>query len=499
MKALLIYVPSRAQSVDLPYGLLYVASSIIEDGHETKIIDLCVDKLSSEELMSEIASYNPDVIGFGAITSGYRNLKELSINIRARFPGIPLIAGGVISSISGLLLSNTPIEAVVLREGEVTVKKLLSSVAQKRPLSEVSGIAYKDENGLCRENQPEAQLSNMDTLPEPAFGLVDLKRYCVKVSEYMDAVCWDGVLTKSQVETIKGKGEYMVSIFSSRGCINKCSFCYRHMVGIRQFSPERVIGQMKYFMKEHNIHFFQFIDELTNVTKSWCHKFCDLLDAEKLNITYVINGARVSTMDEALLRRFKATGCIKIGFGYESGSQSILDYIGKGVTKEQNYEIGRLMKKVGLCDAAQIMIGFPPESPETIKETTDFLVSLAPINPSVNYILPFPKTKDWDYCLEKGLIRDEEKFILGYDEAAKFRINLTKYSDDQAKRWQGDIFRAIRFADAKNKKDYIKYALYRIYYDFGVRMVRNKIMLLAENIRMTSGAKEKEADYEVKK
>lgn len=480
MKVLLIYVPSRAQSVDLPYGLLYVASSIMEAGHEAKLIDLCVDRLSNDKLISAIKTYKPDLIGFGAITSGYRNLKELSALVRFHFPETPLIAGGVISSISRLLLARTPIDAVVLREGEITIKQLLSAISGKRPLGGVKGIAYKNEQGSYAESVPEAQITDMDTLPDPAYGLIDLKRYCQRVSDYMDAFKWGGILAQDDIERIKSRGEYIVSLFSSRGCVNKCSFCYRHMAGIRQYSPERVLKQIKYFMKEHDIHFFQFIDELTNVSKSWCHRFCDLIEAEKLDIAYVINGARVGTMDEALLRRFKATGCIKIGFGYESGSQAILDYIGKGVSKEQNYEIGRLMKKIGIYDAAQIMIGFPPESPETIKETIDFLSDLAPISPSVNYILPFPGTKDWDYCLQNGLIKDEEEFILGYDEAHKFRINLTGFRDEIAKKWQDKIFRAVKLAGAKKDKDTFKYILYRAYYDLGFRKMRQAISALVE-------------------
>jgi anaerobic magnesium-protoporphyrin IX monomethyl ester cyclase len=202
------------------------------------------------------------------------------------------------------------------------------------------------------------------------------------------------------------------------------------------------------------------VDELTNVSKKWCLEFCDLLESENTNITYVINGARADNADEQLLRRFKQTGCIKISFGYESGSQKILDYIGKGVSKEKNYETAKLMKKVRLHDTPQIVIGFPPESPETIKETTEFMQSLVPITPSINYILPFPKTRDWEYCLEKGLIKDEEEFILNYDEAWKFRINLTKYPDRIVKKWQSKIKRDISSYEARKYGRYIRYAIY---------------------------------------
>lgn len=466
MKVLLIYVPSRLQSVDIPYGLLYIASSILEEGHEVKIIDLCLEKILNEDLISRIREYHPDLIGFGAITSGYRNLKRLTEVIRTHFLNTPLIAGGVIASISKLLLTKTPLDIVVLREGEIVIKNILKAISNHQSFATINGIAYKMDDGSYKENPHEVQIDNMDTLPVPAFKLIDITRYCIDVNNYMDLCDWSGVLSDEEINVIKSKSKYVMPIFSSRGCVNNCSFCYRHMKGIRQFSPRYTINQIKFFKKEYDIHFFQFIDELTNVTNKWCHEFCNLLDSENLDITYIINGARADNIDECLLRRLKETGCIRIGFGYESGSQSILDYIGKGISKERNCAVAHLMKKVGLYDAANMMIGFPPERPETIKETIEFLKISANARPSINFILPFPKTRDWDYCLGKGLITDEEEFILGYDEACKFRINLTSYPDKVVKRWHSLITDSLKLAKLLENKKYPEYLIYRIYFIF---------------------------------
>ncbi len=399
MRILLIYVPTRRQEIVIPYGLLYLASSIKEEGHDVSIIDLCLDKISDEELMSKIYKYQPDVVGFGAITPGYQNLIRLTIKIRSQFQDILLIAGGIIASVSRLLITKANIDLVVLKEGEIVIKNILKAINENRSFSNIRGIAYRGENGNYNENPHEIQIANIDDIPIPPYPLIDVKRYCASVSDYMDMFNWKGILARAEIDKIKSKGNYLIPIISSRGCTHQCSFCYRHMKGIRQFSPRYIIEQIKYLQREYDIHFFQFIDELTNVTKKWCHEFCDLLDSENMNITYVINGARASNVDEYILRRFKETGCIKIGFGYETGSQKILEYIDKGISKEKNYEVGKLLKKVGLYDAAQIVIGFPPESPETIRETIEFLKSLIPISPSINYILPFPGTRDWEYCL----------------------------------------------------------------------------------------------------
>jgi len=459
----------------MPYGLLYVASSIMEEGHEAKILNLCLDMMPDEDVIKAIEEYNPQVIGFGAITSGYRNLKRLSKNIKSRFPEVPLVVGGVIASISEMLIAKTAVDIVVLREGEVVIKNILKALSEKTPIADIKGIAYRDKDQDFKRNAEEKQIADMNSIPFPQYSLVDMKRHCRPIDAYLDESNWSGVLTDDEQKKIKSRGKYMITIFSSRGCINKCSFCYRHMTGARQFSARYVIRLIQHIQREYDIHFFQFIDELTNVSRKWVFEFCDLLDSEDMHITYVINGARADNIDEAMLRRLKETGCIKIGFGYESGSQEILDYIGKRVTREQNYKVAGLMKKVGICDAAQIMIGFPPESPKTIRETADFLKSVMPIHPSVNYVLPFPGTRDWEYCLRKGLIKNEEEFILGYDEAYYFRVNLTDYPDSEVAKWRDELSISMRLAGLRMNSNYLNFIAHKLYFDLGLSPVKNRI------------------------
>ena len=425
-----------------------------------RILDLTIETYDEKDFISEIDGYTPHVIGIGAITSGYRNLKTYVQRIRQHFPDIPIIAGGVITSISDILITHTGIDIVVLGEGEIVIQNLVNCLDNGNSLSSVPGIAYRDEFGRYMETPHQKQISDLDTIPFPPYALISLERYCQSVESYMQHYKFRSALSQEEIQRIKSKGKYIVPIFSSRGCTNKCSFCYRHMQGVRQFSPKYVISQIKYIQDRYDIHFFQFIDELTNVSTQWCHDFCDRIEEENLRITYVINGARASNVDKKLLIRFRETGCIKITYGYESGSQKILNYIGKGVTREQNLQTGKLMKTVGLHDTGQIVIGFPPESPETIRETIDFMKILASDNRSINYVLPFPKTKDWEFCIENGIIKDPEQFILGYDDASKFRVNMTQYPDRVVKRWRSKIVRAVEIAELRKNKRYLRLILY---------------------------------------
>jgi anaerobic magnesium-protoporphyrin IX monomethyl ester cyclase len=226
MRSLLIYVPSRNQSVDIPYGLLYVSSAILEEGHEVKILDLCLEQPSHEDLISQIETYGPDIIGFGAITSGYRQLKEITSRIRPSFPNIPLIVGGSIASISRLLITRANIDAVVMGEGEVVIKNVLREIGRNGSFSRIAGLAYRCKNGGYNENPPEKQIVNMDSIPIPPYHLIDVRRYCISVDDYMSYYNFEGILSPSDIEKIKSRGNCLIPIISSRGCTNRCSFCY---------------------------------------------------------------------------------------------------------------------------------------------------------------------------------------------------------------------------------------------------------------------------------
>ena len=82
-------------------------------------------------------------------------------------------------------------------------------------------------------------------------------------------------------------------------------------------------------------------------------------------------------------------------------------------------------------------------------------------NRSINYVLPFPKTRDWQDSIEKGLIKDPEQFILDYDEASTFRVNMTRYPDRVVKRWLSEIVRALEIANLKKNRRYFRLVIYQ--------------------------------------
>ena len=225
-----------------------------------------------------------------------------------------------------------------------------------------------------------------------------------------------------------------------------------------------VIEHIKYLKNTYGVSGFQFCDELFNRDPQWVMDFCDAIEKEKLDIFYVVGGARVDKVDENMLRRLKQTGCIAIDYGQESGSDIILREYGKGVSAERNEKITKLTQKIGLLSTVQLVIGSPSETNKTIKETVEFLKEVKAYQISLNYLIPLPETPSWRYVMQRKLIKDVEKYLDDVAEHGGTRliVNLTKEPDSVVKRWHDQILYEVAKYYYWNTKRYGLYFIYSI-------------------------------------
>ena len=441
MHIILINVPSRKGEGGkfLPLGLLYLGGIIERCGHTVNIMDpYCLDpdlSLFDKEDYSDIDEiiriHQPKIICFGGIASSYGRTKKLSKYIHQNYPDIFQIGGGPLASVYELLLQNTSINLIFHGETENTFPYFLSIFEKNENWEMINGISYLKEHQVMR-NPIVPQIENLDTIPIPSYHLVKLEDYYDSMMRIVDAYSSEhsnNFNCENAIEPFSSGGS-IIPIMTSRGCTNKCSFCYRHMKGYRQHSVSYVIEHIKFLYANYGLKGFNFADEFFNFKKEWVLEFCDAIDREKLAIYYLIAGARVDKIDREMLQRLKETGCVYIAYGQESGSETILKEYRKGVTPQQNTEITLLSKECGLICPVQIVLGSPGETKKTIDETIRFLIDVGTETPSLNYLLPFPETPIWKYVKDNKLIPDIEKYL---DEVADIGggpiVNLTHVPD----------------------------------------------------------------------
>ncbi len=433
MKVLLINPPIRewAKPNVFPLGLGYIASVLIQEGHEIEVLDINAHRFSREEVEARIAASDFDIAGIGGIVTVYKYVKWLIGVLRTRHPGKKIIIGGSVgSSIPETMLKRNDVDAVCVGESEKTINDLMTALELEGNLANIKGIWYRDSNGNIHKTLKRPPIMDLDDLPLPAWDLFP-----------MDIYLKNPVGAPNRNKWVDGSGEasgpLSMNLFATRGCPYQCIYCYHDFMGIkyRHRSPESVVHEMKILHDKYGVDYFHFVDDEFVMYKKFINRFCvlvkELSQKAGRKITWGCSG-RVNLMTEELIATMADAGCVLIGYGIESGSQKMLDIIKKQVTVEQAKNAVRLTKNyLGWADCS-FMIGYPGETRETIQETIDFCKELDLTPEVIFFMTPYPGTELYRMALAQRKIEDEEGYVLGLGEQGeRLRVNFTDLSDEE--------------------------------------------------------------------
>ena len=446
MKILLINPPIREWSKPnvFPLGLGYIASILLQDRHEVEVLDINAHRWDREEVEGRIKRASFDVVGIGAIVTAYKYVKWLFSIIKKHHPDKKIIVGGSVgSSIPGLMLERNPVDVVCVGEGEDTVRELMKVLEGGGDLSEVKGIWYRDASAKIFENEKRSPIMDLDSVPLPAWDLFPMEIYLKNPVGAPNRNKWiDGSADQDT--------PLSMNLFATRGCPYQCIYCYHDFMGLgyRHRSPENVVQEIDLLHKRYGVTYFHFIDDEFVIKKDFVHEFCgrikELGKRHGQHFTWGCAG-RVNLMTEELVATLADSGCVLIGYGIESGSQRMLDFIKKKVTVEQAKNAIRLTKKyLGWADCS-FMIGYPGETKETIQETIDFCKELNLAPEVIFFLTPYPGTELYQMALARGKIQNEEAYLLGLDEQGeKISVNFTDFSDEELYQIHDDMVKELK-------------------------------------------------------
>jgi radical SAM superfamily enzyme YgiQ (UPF0313 family) len=180
-------------------------------------------------------------------------------------------------------------------------------------------------------------------------------------------------------------------MITSRGCPFDCSFCFKVERAYRFRSVDMVMAEFD-VLKSRGVRAIHIMDDAFTANKKRCFAIADALIEGKYRFRLKVR-SRVNVVDEELLRKLKACGVRQVVYGIESGSQKVLDSMNKRTTVELNERVIKLTNKVGIFCTADIMIGMPAETPETLEETRQFLKRNRLIISSIPFLYFLPGTK----------------------------------------------------------------------------------------------------------
>ena len=376
---------------------------------ELRILDMRVRDLSLEQARAEIAAYQPDVVGITALSLEARSAHQLLALARGVRPGCTTIIGGPYPTATPeLALSDPLLDYAVLSEGEETAWELLNALSQVAAASEVdprsiAGLAYRDQDGGTILTPPRAPIADMDSLPWPAYDLVDMEATFSQLGTHLSPQ--------------QARARY-APVFTSRGCPFGCIYC-QHMFGrqIRYRSPENVLAQIVHLVETYGVREIHFEDDSFNVDMDRAKRIFELIAEADLGIKLAFpNGVRADRVDEAFMAKGKAAGVYSIAFGIEAVSPRICKMIHKGLSVEKVTQAIDLAFKYGIWSIGFFMLGFPGETREEMQQTIEFAVRSKLTTASLHSVIPLPATPLWDLVsrTHPGLLETATQFDFEY-------------------------------------------------------------------------------------
>ena len=318
-------------------------------------------------------------------------------------PDVVTIAKGAAFIISAdeIMKAHKALDIVLYGEVEETLKELLK---KEKGMSEISGLYFRQGENVVFTGQRQF-IENLDDIPFPARHLVDNSLYRRPDNNKVQAV-----------------------IKVSRGCPYHCFFCLATPVSgakVRKRSAENIIAEIRECVEKYNITNFVFWSDIFNIDREWTIELCNKIIESGLKITWSAN-TRADTADFEMAEIMYKSGCRLVSIGVESGSQYMLDKIGKKISLSDIRKTVALFKKAKIRIYNYFVIGLPWETEETAEETIKFAIELDSDFISFYTATPLPGSRFFEYAKDNKLFDGDTSFEKAYYFPAVNSHTLTR-------------------------------------------------------------------------
>lgn len=422
MRVLFIYTNiNGAHDDNYSFGLASILSSTRAAGHETAI-EIVKTKDDYNNVMHTLETFNPQVIGFTAVSSQFCFVKELCEKIKRKSPKVICVCGGVHPTINAHCVTECEsLDGIFRGDCEGSFVDFCNTVRDGGDYEQTDNYGYV-KNGTAKLNVLRPLLKTLDELP-----FSDRDQYPLE-----DQMTYD-----------------CIPFFFSRGCPYPCTYCSNHALAaqyglkkstIRYRSPESCMEEIAACLKNiKGAHTLYFLDDIFGIHKEWRNKFCELY-RKNFNIRFGVL-LRANLVDEEFLKLLKQAGCYTITYGIESGNEYIRNKVMKRhMPQEQIIDVFGLTHKYGIRTTALNIIGVPGETEEMLWDTISLNQKIKPTNSGINIFYPYKGTVLGNECFEKNMVNldmyndfsnERRESVMNYNQ--EWKDKLVYYKDNWEK------------------------------------------------------------------
>ena len=405
-----------------------------------------------EDIEKYFRENKADVVGLSAVVStSYPQVKKLTRIIKKINQKTFVVCGGSLTAAANTVLKKTDVDVCVVGDGEIAWVGILKFIKEHLKtgrnnldidkLLKIKGIAVLDDNKNLKFSGFGQSLAGCHMVfPDFEYFRSGLQGNDETLQNYFKPFNKHLSFVMDSRSFEKGRKPMVVNMFSSKSCVAKCTFCQRGSKGYFTYDLGKLEEYINNLRDNYNVGFLNINDENFGSNKKYAYQVAELLN--KYNMLWSAQGVRCTSVNEADVIHYKKNGCVKLIFGIETGSQTMLDIM------EKRFKVEDIKKALFICYKNGVfsppngfMLGMPGENFKTVRESGKLMGEIAakmrvPLNLIYSYIdilyaLPLCGTPLYEHGKQLGLIGqdedDEEKFLVQTSNVAahkRYYINL---------------------------------------------------------------------------
>ena len=364
-----------------PLGTLYAATALRCAGISVAVFDTTF-AAPMPGFIDALEKHQPKIVviyedDFNFVTKMcLAHMRDLAnqLSAIARSKGIITIAHGSDATDHPRKYFDSGVDYVLNGEAEQILTDLCTALLLSQKPGDIPGLVHSTSAGKTLRKVDNAPKNpSWVNLPRVARDLIDIEPY-------------------RQAWTQK-HGYFSTNVVSSRGCPYRCNWCAKPISGDKFHvrSPEDVAAEMHELKELYGINHIWFGDDVFALSHRWVETFANAVESYGEPIPFKIQ-SRADLMTEATVSALKRAGCAEVWMGVESGSQKILDAMGKSLKLSAIYTARERLSRAGIRACYFLQFGYPGEAWDEICDTIQLVRATQPDDIGVSISYPLPGT-----------------------------------------------------------------------------------------------------------
>jgi radical SAM superfamily enzyme YgiQ (UPF0313 family) len=381
---------ARGKTFYYPIWLAYACGALDHRGYDVRLVDAVARKWTVSETLDDISKFNPSLLVVDTNFSSIDNDVQIAIDAKTGSENrlVTAVVGPPTAVYANDILGRFEMDFVVRKEFDHIIPEIAEAIEGSRESSSILGISYRRGNDTIHNpDRPFLTSEELDQLP---FVSSVYKKH-LNVNDY-----W-----------LDHTRNPMVQIITSRGCPNLCTFCSwpenLHGRRFRARSATNVADEVEWILDNMgDVKEIFFEDDSFTIDTKRVVEFTQ--EVRRRRLKFVWSCQTRATLDLPIMQEMKEAGCRLLDVGFESGSDTILSNVKKGVTVERTKMFAKQAKEARLLVLGDFVFGFPGETKQTIEMTRQLIREMRPSLLQIAIATPIPGTDFYDWTKEHGYL-----------------------------------------------------------------------------------------------